>query len=578
MLGLTILAQPTLAQYGIKGSLIDFSSNEQYNDGLISDMYKPNNLGVHMACGNIADDLGNSIFNRAILTSIDANGFLLSSKEYQFFGPAGAYQSQLNSISENSSVKFTCSGSVKLIPSVSDVLILQTDQLGNALRARKVDFGGGLDEAMCTRKSRTSSNFYYTCGKSKNMATGATNFILMRHNSDGSILNWSKSFALNLPGWVVEAEATSVTDETNTGNVIVVGNYKNANGNETTKQAFIAKITSNGIVKWIQTIVPGQYSELDLQSIRPTENPQVFVLTGSAKRNSNGRVSAVVLRVKTTSDVKPSIEFFNYISTPGFSMSPTVKQVGNDIVMQNTNGIIKYYIAATSYLADGSKLATQILCGADGKATMVKTLVNSTNSSLEAIDIVQNQVSANGIACFGSQNTNLGGGLFQKGMFVKSSAALQTSCSEQNETPSNLTITSSSTSLPYAAANLGLAEDIGFESINGEVYSTCWTPFQLSAARLSEEDVVSDVLHKPTLYPNPVSGSYASLSVYSDADETLGITILDMHGRIALNKIVQAYSGENQIELSLDALPAGVYTIALECKSQENRFIRFVKQ
>jgi hypothetical protein len=132
--------------------------------------------------------------------------------------------------------------------------------------------------------------------------------------------------------------------------------------------------------------------------------------------------------------------------------------------------------------------------------------------------------------------------------------------------------------LPYAAANLGLAEDIGFESINGEVYSTCWTPFQLSAARLSEEDVVSDVLHKPTLYPNPVSGSYASLSVYSDADETLGITILDMHGRIALNKTVQAYSGENQIELSLDALPAGVYTIALECKSQENRFIRFVKQ
>jgi len=581
ILGLTLLAQPTIAQYGIKGSVIDFSSNEQYNDGLISDMYKPNNLGVHIACGTIADDLGNSVFNRGILTSIDANGFLLSSKEYQFFGPAGAYQSQLNSISENNSVKFTCTGSVKLIPSVSDVLILQTDQLGNALRARKVDFGGGLDEALCTRKSRTTSNFYYTCGKSKNIATGATHFILMRHNSDGSILNWSKSFALNLPGWVVEAEATSVTDETNTGNVIVVGNYKNANGNETTKRAFIAKITSTGIVKWIQTIVPGLYSELDLQSIRPTENPQIFAITGSAKQNSNGRVSTVILRVKTSSDVKPSIEFFNYISTPGFSISPTVKQEGNDIVMQNTNGIIKYYIAATSYLANGSKLATQILCGADGRATMAKTLVNATNASFAAIDLVQNQASANGVACFGSQALNLEGGLLQKGMLVKSNLALQTFCSEQNETPSSIAVASSSASLPFAVANLGMVEEVGYESINGQIYSTCWTPAQLGAARYddgSEEDVVSTILHGPTLYPNPVAGTSTTLVVHAESNEKLQVNIFDMHGRLMLAKSIMTQQGENPIELDLGTMEAGIYTIALQGKEQANRFIKFVKQ
>ena len=581
ILGLTLLAQPTIAQYGIKGSVIDFSSNEQYNDGLISDMYKPNNLGVHIACGTIADDLGNSVFNRGILTSIDANGILLSSKEYQFFGPVGAYQSQLNSISENSSVKFTCTGSVKLIPSVSDVLILQTDQLGNALRARKVDFGGGLDEALCTRKSRTTSNFYYTCGKSKNIATGATNFILMRHNSDGSILNWSKSFALNLPGWVVEAEATSVTDETNTGNVIVVGNYKNANGNETTKRAFIAKITSTGIVKWIQTIVPGLYSELDLQSIRPTENPQIFAITGSAKQNSNGRVSTVILRVKTSSDVKPSIEFFNHISTPGFSISPTVKQEGNDIVMQNTNGIIKYYIAATSYLANGSKLATQILCGADGRATMAKTLVNATNASFAAIDLVQNQASANGVACFGSQALNLEGGLLQKGMLVKSNLALQTFCSEQNETPSNIAVASSSASLPFAAANLGMVEEVGYESINGQIYSTCWTPAQLGAARFhdgSEEDVVSTILPDPTLYPNPVAGTSTTLVVHAESNEKLQVNIFDMHGRLMLAKSIMTQQGENPIELNLGTMEAGIYTIALQGKEQVNQFIKFVKQ
>jgi hypothetical protein len=361
----------------------------------------------------------------------------------------------------------------------------------------------------------------------------------------------------------------------------VVGNYKNANGNETTKRAFIAKITSTGIVKWIQTILPGLYSELDLQSIRPTENPQIFAITGSAKQNSNGRVSTVILRVKTSSDVKPSIEFFNYISTPGFSISPTVKQEGNDIVMQNTNGIIKYYIAATSYLANGSKLATQILCGADGRAIMAKTLVNATNASFSAIDLVQNQASANGVACFGSQALNLEGGLLQKGMLVKSNLALQTFCSEQNETPSNIAVASSSASLPFAVSNLGMVEEVGYESINGQIYSTCWTPAQLGAARYddgSEEDVVSTILPGPTLYPNPVAGTSTTLVVHAESNEKLQVNIFDMHGRLMLAKSIMTQQGENPIELNLGTMEAGIYSIVLQGKEQANRFIKFVKQ
>jgi hypothetical protein len=114
ILGLTLLAQPTIAQYGIKGTFIDLTSNELYNDGAISDFYKPNNLSVNLACGTIADNLGNSIYNRGIFNSTDANGFLLSSKEYNFWSDAGPYQSQLNSISEVSAAKITCSGAVKL--------------------------------------------------------------------------------------------------------------------------------------------------------------------------------------------------------------------------------------------------------------------------------------------------------------------------------------------------------------------------------------------------------------------------------------------------------------------------------
>ena len=580
--GLTLLAQPTIAQYGIKGSVIDFSSNEQYNDGLISDMYKPNNLSVNLTCGTIADNLGNSFYNRGIFTSTDANGFLLSSKEYDFWSDAGNYQSQLNSISENSAAKITCSGAVKQTPSVSDVLLLQIDQLGNALRARKVDFGG-LDEALCTRKSRNSANFYYTCGKSKNTASGATHFILMRHNADGTTLNWSKSFALNVPGWLVQAEATSVLDETNTGNVIVVGNYKNANGNDASKRSFIAKLTNAGVVKWIHTFAPGLYSELDVQSIRPTENSQAFVITGSAKQNATGRISAIILRVNTSSDLKPSIEFFNFITTPGFSTNPLVKQEGNDVVMQNVNGIIKYHVAATTYLANGDKQATQITCAADGKANLVKTLVNNMNSTFSAIDVVQNQASGNGIAYFGSQKAlfDPNVGLLQKGMLVKSTLGLHTSCSEQNELPSNTAIVSSSASLVFAVVNIGLSVNVSYSSINGQLYSQCWNAFPISGARFDEttdENVLSEILPEPILFPNPVAGSTSTLRIHADVDEVIQLNIIDVRGRITWSKLIHVQLGENQVELNLEAMNAGIYTIALQSKTQGNRFIKFVKQ
>lgn len=582
--GFSLLAQTSTAQYGIKGTFIDLTSNERYTDGAISDFYKPNNLSVNLACGTIADNLGNgTFFNRGIFSSTDANGFLLSSKEYDFWSAAGSYQSQLNSISENNTSRITCTGSVKLTPTVSDVLILQIDQLGNALNARKVDLGG-LDEALCTRKSRNSTNSYYTCGKSKNTASGATHFILMRHNSDGTTLNWSKSFALNIPGWIVEAEATSVIDETNTGNVIVVGNYKNASGNDATKRSFIAKLSKAGVVKWIHTFAPGLYSELDVQSIRPTENAQAFVLTGSAKQNATGRISTVVFRVNTSSDIKPSVEFFNFITTPGFSTNPLVKQEGNDVVMQNVNGTIKYHIAATTFLANGEKQATQITCAADGKANLAKTFTAHTNSTFSAIDVVQNQVSGNGIACFGSQklmfDPNVG--LLQKGMWVKSTLGLNTSCSEQNELPSNTAIVSTSASLVFAVVNIGLAENVSYSSNNGQIYSECWNEFPISGARFDEgmESDVSSMQQtenmEASFYPNPTQG-YSTIAFFTANEQSASLNIYDTQGKLVFTKVIEAAQGQNKVDLDLSALSRGLYLAILSADGYEGKAVRVFK-
>jgi hypothetical protein len=175
----------------------------------------------------------------------------------------------------------------------------------------------------------------------------------------------------------------------------------------------------------------------------------------------------------------------------------------------------------------------------------------------------------------------LEGGLLQKGMLVKSNLALQTFCSEQNETPSSIAVASSSASLPFAVANLGMVEEVGYESINGQIYSTCWTPAQLGAARYddgSEEDVVSTFLPYPTIYPNPVLGTSSTLVLHSEGNENMQVTIFDMHGRIKLSRSITTQPGENRIELDLGLMDAGIYTMALQGKEQVNRFIKFVKQ
>jgi hypothetical protein len=205
------------------------------------------------------------------------------------------------------------------------------------------------------------------------------------------------------------------------------------------------------------------------------------------------------------------------------------------------------------------------------------------NSTFSAIDVVQNQVSGNGIAYFGSQKVLLDPnvGLLQKGMLVKSTLGLHTSCSEQNELPSNTAIVSSSASLVFAVVNIGLSVNVSYSSINGQLYSECWNAFPISGARFDEttdENVLSEILPEPILFPNPAAGSTTTLRIHADVDEVIQLNIIDVRGRITWSKLIHVQLGENQVELNLEAMNAGIYTIALQSKTQGNRFIKFVKQ
>jgi hypothetical protein len=89
---------------------------------------------------------------------------------------------------------------------------------------------------------------------------------------------------------------------------------------------------------------------------------------------------------------------------------------------------------------------------------------------------------------------------------------------------------------------------------------------------------VTTILPDPILYPNPVAGTTTNLVVHAESKEKLQVNIFDMHGRLMLAKSMMMQQGENQIELDLGTMEAGIYTIALQGKEQANRFIKFVKQ
>jgi hypothetical protein len=579
----SLIAHAAMAQYGTKGSAIDFVSNESYTDGFISDFYKSNNLSVQLSCGSYEEHIGNgNLLKRGTFTSIASNGNLLNSKRYKIFNDGFPTElvTELNSICEVNATGLFQTGTVYLPPNnTRAVLLMKTDQNGNPQKINKIILGGG-DEGTCTSRSRRFSNVFYTCGVSRQ---AKNKFFLFSHNADGSVINWSKKIELTYGS----AEALAVIDEANTGNVIVVGNSYDSNGSAASKRAFIAKFTSAGVLKWVHSIQPSfanQFAELNFQSIRATENAQAFVLTGSAKQRATNRVSTIILRVKTDSDIKPVIEFFNLISLPDNPINPSVKQEGNDVVMQVSGGLIQYFIAATLFLADGNKQAAQIRCSANGTALQAKTFNNLTHATFTAIDLVQNDASGNGIACFGSQKTVFAanGAPTQKGMLIKSTSALATACNDVSLTPSNLGLNASAINETSITENSILIRvELTHSIIAGQVYATCWSSGQAGSARYDER-YESETALDPTqnseiiASPNPTQGNTA-LAFYTSSAQHISLAIYDVRGSLVYSKPVDTNEGQNTIDLDLIALNPGLYLDMLSAEGYEGKSVRIIK-
>jgi len=73
------------------------------------------------------------------------------------------------------------------------------------------------------------------------------------------------------------------------------------------------------------------------------------------------------------------------------------------------------------------------------------------------------------------------------------------------------------------------------------------------------------------LYPNPVNTSHIKYKISSDIADVATLSIIDVNGRIAIQKTIPLQRGANEIATDVSALEAGIYLIRLSGSSIRNK-------
>lgn len=80
-----------------------------------------------------------------------------------------------------------------------------------------------------------------------------------------------------------------------------------------------------------------------------------------------------------------------------------------------------------------------------------------------------------------------------------------------------------------------------------------------------------------TLFPNPVTGSQATLRIHAPGRATLQTVISDITGRVITTRTINITEGLNTIPVPVQQLPAGIYQLRIT-DGEKNQVLRFVKQ
>ncbi len=571
------------AQYGHRGYSADSTTTDWFNDGLITNLNLSNNTPVHVGVGRNALITAGAIerarFVRSTLTGTQQNN-----RKYFIFKNGAELGSRLNAITEGSSYLMTSGTVVNAngvqLPGGADALIMKTSAAGVPSSIFKVDLGGGFDEILCTRRSNKTASSFYSVGYSS--LQGTSQAFLLKHTGSGAV-SWVKRF--NLPcedGTIGFAEITSVVDDSASNMVTVVGNVRTGPNGAACKRAFIAKFNGSGALQWLRFITSSNGTDIDLQSIRETGTSQRYVITGSiALPNLNRRV---LLMVVNTAGVSPVTVWAKGLYTNGPTPNYIISnQFAFDVVTRIEPTKIEYFVAGynlyTSNLTDGIIFKTD----ANGTPLLNRLYTGFGKEQFNAIDYVSRPGAAgNGIAAFGKVDRLIGVGT-PKGQswLVKSYFNLVSGCNEVADNPLSLNLTMQYTAQSVSLVSTYTKDSLTTQNSNGFQTTICWatTISGGNNARFGDElttdettmesTEISTEIIGMTLYPNPNSSSQLRTEIYSDSQQEVTLSIIDLNGKLHESALMNLQEGSQTLELGIEELPPGIYLIQLRTTDGE---------
>lgn len=595
------------AQQGRKIFYRSDSYKDKLFDGLISDAVVSSSKPVYVAVGTSVYDSNATgwIRERARFIRTDAQGTTQANLLYTVTNASNQEQrADLLSIAERVNTNtmtstidpaFVLTGSVGVYSSSSpgiNMLLLPVNQNGNPLGSPKgIDFGGN-EMVYCTRQSKKSPDFFYTCGKLLGFGNDlTTKGFIIRHNGTASTISWVKVFSIPIP-YTNQTEVVSVVEESSTGNIIVVGNALRVNPtfNETclpenTSFPFIAKFNSSGTLIWCK-VYDHLFRGFYFSEIRPTNLAQEFIITGDYSSTcGNTSRSPALLRVNTSASTGPTFVFKTAMNKAIRTLSTDYKFNSTDVVTyQDSLGAISYYISgALGTTASGVTNYDGYIIKADALGQFVsmrRYKEGSANERLVAIDNYRiSGFGGSGPAAFGFAEINAGNVTSapnSKGWLVKSNLNLSTSCNDITDSltsgvlefievlisPVFSNATATSTNLVVAGTQQNFRDQ-------------CWSS-SITIRQRPGNDASPDKIDL-TVIPNPALGNKVSVFINTDREGDASLRVTNALYREVINKTIHVESGQNHQELDLSGMASGIYMIHLTTSDGIRKTARFVK-
>ncbi len=576
-----LLAFQTHAQYGQRTYFVDSLSNESFAKGIRS--YNLSGGSVTYAATGTAQPFQAPVPYRARFVRIHQAGNPLFNRMYKVFKSGFEMPNTSNAITEYTN-RYTMAGSVQAspvanIPGGSDVLLIKTNLSGVATSpVHHIDIGGGYDEAYCTKNSKKITNRLYTCGESH--ASNGRAF-LMKHDATGAVVSWVRYFDLPCAaGTTGDTRANYLIEDSASGNVCVVGTIQSVNG---CRQSFLAKFKGNGTLVWVNIFADAPGLGLDFNSIRATDQPNNYIVTGTVYSLAPTNNRIFLMRVNTAG-AAPVVFFSNMLLSNGPSPNyPVDNQYGYDACMRIPPTIAsnkEFYVTGMTHYNTGSTDGHIFKCDSNGNPLAAYLYGGNFNDQLNAIDWINSLgTPGDGLATFGKFHNLAVAGTPPKeqSWYIKSYFNLVSGCNEIADNPFVSPV--SLTIFPFVPTILSnfINDTATITHVNCLQKKLCWATSLAGGANVRTEAEGSGWMQDQILlYPNPASGNQLTVSFNGTENQTAHFIVIDLTGREVAGFDAVLMKGLNTLEVDLTGLARGTYILQMTSgeKIFHQKFIR----